>query len=118
MITLDHNSPTGNYVLELRYGGTEIGNVSFQVVKPDLPDWIKANARDWSSGSVTEKSFAETLQFLIEEGIIEGPEKEPLETTVPSWLKNMVRWWTDGQISDEGFLNSIEYLVKKDIIRV
>lgn len=118
LFTIDDNSPVGVYVLKLRYDGAEIGQASFKVVRPDLPPWIKNEAKDWSMDNVADNNFAEVIKFLIEEDFIEGNQKMIFEEKIPSWLKNTVRWWTEGQISDEDFLSSLEYLVKKGIIRV
>ena len=36
-----------------------------------VPDWIKNNAGWWADGSIDEDEFANSLKFLIHEGIID-----------------------------------------------
>jgi len=36
----------------------------------DVPDWVKNNAKWWAEGKISEQEFINSIQFLIEQGII------------------------------------------------
>jgi len=38
-----------------------------------LPDWIKNNAKWWSEGSISDADYVKSLEFLINNGIIDVP---------------------------------------------
>ena len=120
IFTVNSNSQTGTYHIELSHNGKNVGTLSFLVYSEILPDWIKNNARWWSSNIVSDDEFINGLEYLIEEKIIsvEPSEKSTFEQEIPDWIKNNAKWWANDQISEEDFLMSIQYLVKKGIIRV
>ncbi|QUC64205.1 peptidase [Nitrosopumilus sp. K4] len=121
VFSINENSLTGTYKIILSHSGVNVGTVSFVVHDPHIPDWVKNNARWWSSSTVSDSEFAESLEHLIDEGIISISPTErnsSTERSIPDWVKNNARWWSDNKISDSDFIKSIQYLVKKGIIRV
>lgn len=116
IIAINENSLPGTYEVSLSHGGTQVGSVSFEVSIPGIPDWVKADARKWSSGLIPDDGFASGIRHLVESGLITPSDHEG--ENVPDWVKNGARWWADDLISDEDFVESIQYLVKKGIIRV
>ena len=105
----------------MSYNDDDLGTVSFTVSSQDIPDWVKNNARWWSSTSISDSEFIDGLEHLIDEGIliISPTERSPIsERIIPDWIKNNARWWASDQISDEEFLKSIQHLIKKGIIRI
>ncbi len=38
-----------------------------------IPDWIKNNAKWWSEGSISDADYVESLEYLINNGIIDVP---------------------------------------------
>ena len=48
-----------------------------------VPDWVKNNAIWWAEGKISEQEYLNSIQFLIEEGIIRisGSPESPLEPT-------------------------------------
>ncbi len=38
-----------------------------------IPDWIKNNAKWWSEGSISDSDYVESLEYLINNGIIDVP---------------------------------------------
>jgi len=42
------------------------GNISDE----DIPDWIRNNAHWWSQDLISEDEFINSLEYLIQEGII------------------------------------------------
>jgi len=93
--------------------------------KTKLPDWIKNNAKWWSSGAIEDRDFSKGIEYMVKEGIIRIPkiesEKEIASFSVgkiPDWIKNNAKWWSEGKISDDDFSKGIEYMVKEGIIKV
>ena len=96
-------------------------SLSFVVSNPPIPDWIKNNAKWWSSDTVSDSEFIDGLEYLIEKGLITvntDSEISISDQLIPDWIKNNAKWWADGEISDDDFVKSIQFLVKKGIIRI
>lgn len=120
IFTVNANSSPGKYLIHLSYDDKNIGTLSFSVISEIIPDWIKNNARWWSSNSISDNEFIDGIEHLIDKEIISvmPSERSSFEREIPDWIKNNVKWWADEQISDEDFIESIQYLVKKGIILV
>ena len=120
VISINENSLSGSYKIELSHNNSPVGTISFVVSYPEIPDWIKNNAKQWSSTSISDSELIGGIEYLIEEGfIIPSPKSNSIsEQKIPNWMKNNAKWWTDNKISDEDFVKSIQYLVKKGIILV
>jgi len=121
VISINENSLSGSYTIELSYNNSHVGTISFVVSYPEIPSWIKNNAKRWSSSAISDSELIGGIEYLIEEGlIILSPTESNLisEQKIPNWIKNNAKWWTDDKISDEDFVKSIQYLIKKGIIRV
>ncbi len=118
--TINENSLLGVYKIQLSYDGTSIGTQSFTVLSPKIPDLVKNNAKLWSSSTISNSEFIDSIENLIEKGFILLPSNSGSNSdrVVPDWVKNNAKWWSNNQISDEDFIKSIQYLVKKGIIRV
>ena len=117
--SINENSLLGVYKIQLSYDGTNVGLVSFTVSTQNIPDWVKDNARRWSSTSISDSEFIDVLEQMIKDRIIISPKENSIsERIIPTWIKNNARWWSNDQISDDDFIKSIQYLVKKGIIRV
>jgi len=48
-----------------------------------LPEWVKNNARWWAEGKISEQEYINSIQFLIDQGIISVGESTMLQS-VPS----------------------------------
>ena len=111
--SINQNSLSGVYKIQLSHNGVSVGLVSF-TASHNIPTWIKDNAKQWSS---TE--FVDGLRQMVKDKIIKSPKEYSIsERVVPDWIKNNARWWYNGQISDDDFIKSLQYLVNKGIIRV
>ena len=115
---------TGTYTLELEYSGDK-SSIQFTIEdtgKIALPFWIKDLAKMWiNEPLVTDKDFAQTIEYLIQYEIIKIPYTEPegeTESSIPEWVKNNAEWWIEGKISDTEFALALQYLVKAGIITV
>ena len=104
------------------YNENEIGTVSFELGKMEIPQWIKNNASWWAAGQIGDADFISGIQFLIKNGIINIPNlpenSAQGEENVPEWIRNNAGWWADGMISDDDFVSGIKFLVEKGIILV
>ena len=121
VISINENSLSGFYDVELSHNNSHVGKVSFVVFTPEIPDWIKNNAKWWSSASISDSEFIDGIEYMIEEGFMKISPTERSSTSeqeIPDWIKNNAKWWADDTISDEDFIKSIQYLVKKGIILI
>jgi len=112
-------------------GESEDGTITETTV--NVPEWLKKNAGWWSQGQLDDSTFTNSVQYLIQNQIIDIPmllnvSEDPDEkdkfaeeveiVPVPEWIKNNAGWWSEGQIDDHTFLLGIEYLVENGIIIV
>ena len=121
IISINENTLSGIYKIDLFHNDSFVKTLTFVVTNPTIPDWIKNNAKWWSSNSVSDSEFIDGLEYLIEEGLITvypGTSLSISEQEIPDWIKNNAKWWANDQISDQDFVKSIQYLVKKGIIRI
>jgi len=121
VFTLYHNSLPGNYKVSVNYHNSHIGDESFQVSKYLVPEWIKNNARWWSSDQISDSKFISGIEHLVEENIIVIPDSIKSQSTgqnVPFWMKKTSEWWSQDIVSDDEFVAALEFLVKNGIIRL
>jgi len=120
IFSINENSLTGGYEIHLSHNDITVGAVSFTVLHPSVPDWVKNNANWWSINTIPDSEFVDGLEELIDKGIIKIPLTEPSLSgaIIPQWIKTTAQWWSNNDISDDDFLFAIEYLVKIGIIRI
>ncbi len=121
VFTLYHNSLPGNYKVSVNYHNSHIGDELFQVSKYLVPEWIKNNARWWSSDQISDSEFISGIEHLVEENIIVIPDSVKSQSTgqnIPFWMKNSAEWWSQDIVSDDEFVAALEFLVKNGIIRL
>ncbi|TFH01032.1 MAG: peptidase, partial [Nitrosopumilus sp.] len=120
VISINENSLSGIYEIELSYNNSFVKAISFTVSNPTIPEWVKNNARSWSSDTVSNSEFIDGIEYFAEKGLIIIPKASisPSEQKIPEWIKNNAKWWVNDQITDEDFVKSIQYLVQKGIIRI
>ena len=112
---------SGNYQINVNYRGTDVGNVSFQLSKHLVPEWIKNNAAWWSAEQITNSEFINGIEHLIDENIIIIPDSTKLQSSeqnIPIWIKNTAEWWSLDLVSDDEFVAALEFLVNNGIIRI
>jgi hypothetical protein len=121
IISINENSLSGVYEIQLSHNNFDLGSISFEVISPKIPNWVKDTAKSWASTSISNSEFLDGFEYLIKEGIIAIPSTESSSSfnqTIPDWIKNNARWWSDNKISDEDFIKSLQFLIKKGIIRL
>ena len=116
--------PEGKYFIEVEYAGVK-DSVEFELIDAGnivIPFWIKQVGYYWISGQISDGTFAEAIEFLIQNEIIIVPETEKDSTSdatqIPSWVKTNTVWWLEEKISDTDFALGIQYLIKVGIIVV
>jgi len=94
-----------------------IGLISSQVYGQEnytIPQWVKNNAKLWSSNSLNDTTFENSIQYLMNAGIMQAspPSQTISESKIPSWIKITAGWWANGSISDSDFVSGIQYLIQ------
>ena len=105
---------------EKGYRIVPVGKIDSNLIVP-IPSWIKNNAGWWANGEITDETFAQGMEYLMQEKIIKvsvRPQTTSAEKNIPSWIKNNAGWWAEGMITEDEFLKGIEYLVEKRILNV
>jgi hypothetical protein len=87
-----------------------------------IPSWVKNNAKYWNKDSIDDSTFAQGIQYMINQGIITIPpvqdNQENHVVTIPKWVKQSAGFWSDGQITDDDFVKAIQWLITNGIIHV
>ena len=114
--------PLGKYFIDVEYSGSK-NTVEFELIDTGnvcIPSWIKQLTYYWVTDQISDFSFSDGIEFLIEKEIIVIPEtKIDTETTyaeIPSWVKINAVWWIEERISDNDFAQALQYLIKVGII--
>jgi hypothetical protein len=142
-LIFDRSSLIGQYKINALYHDSNLGslfinvtsdqtlptdtssNQSPMIVPPSnsnetLSVRINNDARLWSQGKISDDTFGNTIQYLINTGIIQkaNENRTSLDQTVhiPTWFKNNAGWLVDGQISYSDFISEIQYLLKNGMI--
>ena len=97
--------------------------IPIEAIGEDIPSWVKNNAKWWSEEQISDATFLQSIEYLVNQKIIKidannQKQVETIEKNIPSWVKNNAKWWSEEQISDATFLQSIEYLVNQKIIKI
>lgn len=96
-----------------------IVTVGYTIVQ--IPAWVKQTTKFWTDGSVEDRTYAETIGFLIKEGIIKVPlAKTPnySESEIPSWIRTSAQYWVDGYITDDEYSIMLQWLINRSIIKI
>lgn len=115
--------PEGKWSLEIEYEGIlEVAEFNIKDSgQISIPTWIRDVGKMWANNLITEVQFASSIEFLINENIINVPNVDKIDNNslaVPPWLKISTGWWAQGLVSDQEYANLIEFLIKKEIIKV
>lgn len=116
--------PEGKYFIEVEYSGAK-DSAEFELIDTGnivIPFWIKQVGYYWISGQISDVTFADAIEFLIQNKIIIVPETEKDSTSnitqIPSWVKTNTEWWLKDKITDTTYASGIQYLIKVGIIVV
>lgn len=114
--------PLGKYYIDVEYSGSTY-TAEFELVDSGnvcIPAWIKQLTYYWVTGQISDVSYKDGIEFLIEKGIIVIPQTDVnpdiKETKIPEWVKVNAGWWIDEKITDSDFSQALQYLIKAGII--
>ena len=95
---------------------------SFAISDTEIPDWIRNNAKWWSTSQISDKDFVKGLEYLVQKGILRVPSSNKSDSVtseqIPSWLRNNANWWSQGLLSDDEFVKGIQHLASNGIIKM
>ena len=88
-------------------------------ISQTIPAWLKNTAGWWADNKIPDEEFVKSLQFLIENKIINVESQNETQSTIqtiPAWIKNTAGWWADNKIPDEEFLKGINFLIDNGLL--
>ena len=92
-----------------------------EFVLESVPDWFKSTAGFWCSDAITDSDFVSSVQFYIQDGIINvlrGQSEIDAGATIPAWVKSNACLWSDNQLSDYEFLDGIYWLIDNGKVQI
>ena len=114
--------PLGKYFIDVEYSGAKY-TAEFELVDSDnvcIPSWIKQLTYYWVTEQISDFSFSDGIEFLIQNEIIIIPETEvnteTQEVEIPGWVKINAVWWIEEKITDNDFAKALQYLIRVGII--
>ena len=88
----------------------------------NIPKWVKNNAEWWADDQIDDSAFVTSLQWLINNDVMEIPDtvqgSSTGTNTIPNWVKNNAEWWADGQIDDKAFVTGIQWLISNGVLKI
>jgi hypothetical protein len=110
------------YTLNIEYSGSS-DSTEFELIDSGnimIPYWVRDFSKYWYNDEISDKEFAQGIEFLINENIIVVSQSTSQgtvsEVKIPNWIKTSTGWWIEEKISDGEFAKSIEYLINVGII--
>lgn len=100
-----------------RITGNFLVTVGYEIVQ--IPLWVKQTTKFWIENSIDDKTYAQSIGFLIQEKIIKVPfAKTPnySETEIPIWIKTNTTYWVEGDISDDEYSIMLQWLISRNMI--
>lgn len=86
-----------------------------------VPDWLKASAGFWSEGEIDDQTFANGIEYLIEQGVVwvpAEPSSVGSESEIPGWVRENVASWSKGEANDGTFVDALTFLIESGVIPV
>ncbi len=87
-----------------------------------IPDWVKNLTQHWVNQQISDKQYATTIKYLIEQKIVHVPYS--IQTTdnpaseVPIWIKTNSQKWIDGVMSKDEFSIGVQWMLERGLIQV
>ena len=81
---------------------------------PELPSWIKTNARLWSDGIIDDSTFVSAMQYLAGQSVIRIPPTAQSGEGggIPPFVRDNAGYWADDVIDDATFVAGLQHLVR------
>lgn len=108
---------SGDYAKGLNYDVRE--NMIQNTSQEQIPDWLRSNAKWWSTGVISDSEFGNGIKYLMDKELIKTDDSQLAQASTPqtpSWMKSNAGWWADGVISDAEFVSGLQHLVNSGLI--
>ena len=118
---LTSNEPDLGYSLILNDNRYFKDSNTKEFVLESVPNWFKSTAGFWCSDVITDSDFVSSVQFYIQDGIINvlrGQNGTDTGATIPAWVKSNACLWSDNQLSDYEFLDGIYWLIDNGKVQI
>ena len=118
---LTSNEPDLGYSLILNDNRYFKDSNTKEFVLESVPNWFKSTAGFWCSDVITDSDFVSSVQFYIQDGIINvlrGQSEIDAGATIPAWVKSNACLWSDNQLSDYEFLDGIYWLIDNGKVQI
>ena len=98
---------------------------SFEVIVGDnfvkIPDWVKNLTQYWVNQQMSDKQYAASLKYLMEQKIVHVPysiqSTDAAATEVPIWIKTNSQKWIDGTMSNDEFSIGVQWMLERGLIQ-
>ena len=111
----------GSAMIEVGPSSGIVKEITTQETEVKLPSWIKGSAEAWSLGITDDSTFLQSIEWLIDNGVIVIPPTEvagDAAGSIPSWVKDTAEAWSAGIIDDGAFVGGIAWLIENGVIAV
>lgn len=92
--------------------------VGYDIVQ--IPSWLKHITQFWTSGSISDDEYFQTLSFLLEEQIVHVPHtkmsKDKWISEIPVWIKDNAEKWVNDEISNDEFSIGIQWMLHRGMV--
>ena len=95
-----------------------IVTVGYEVVQ--IPSWVKTITKTWANNFIDDKTYSETIGYLIKEKIIKvplGKNPDHFKADIPKWIKINAQFWVDGKISDDEYSIMLQWMLNNGLIK-
>ncbi len=109
---------SGEYTKGLTYYETRDNTIQ-STSQEQIPDWLRSNAKWWSTGVISDSEFGNGVKYLMDKELIKTDNSQLSQTSIPqtpTWMKSNAGWWADGVISDAEFVSGLQHLVNSGLI--
>ena len=87
-----------------------------------IPNWIKSVTQYWVNQQMSDREYAATLTYLMEQKIVYVPYSGQITHDpiweVPIWIKTNSQNWIDGKSSVDEFSIGIQLMLERGLIQV
>ena len=95
-----------------------IVTVGYEVVQ--IPPWVKSITKTWATNFIDDKTYSQTIGYLIKEKIIKvplGKNHDHFKADIPKWIKVNAQYWVDGKISDDEYSIMLQWMINNGLIK-
>ena len=87
-----------------------------------VPNWFKNVVTWWTLEKITDQNFLNLLEHMLENKIIQIPEKDKFENLkelkMLSWVKNNLNTWSNETTDNKEFFKSVNWLKDNNFLKI